>query len=190
MFCRTHTVSVDAGEVPLEEEAISLFRFSKVLFGPLAVGDVVGDDEDRPPATDVDRVRHDLHVDDSLVAQPVSPCARGLKVVDLTASTKLNQLPDARDILGRANVGDAHGKELFARVAIVRDGRRIHVEKDERLGVIDPHRARILREQQAKARLAPQAALLVARSSSGCSHDLSDADRLASGSTSGSIWDV
>ena len=64
-----------------------------------------------------------------------------------------DQVHQPRQVLRRADVGDAHGQELGAAVAVVLERGLVDLEKGERVEVVDPHRRRVLVEQEAEARL-------------------------------------
>src|SRR5207253_11315863 len=57
-------------------------------------------------------------------------------------------LPEARDILLRPDVPEGHRQELGSRVAVLLDRRVVHVEESKGFEVENPHRERILLEQE------------------------------------------
>jgi hypothetical protein len=85
-----------------------------------------------------DRVRNDLDIQNGAVLSPVLPESR----------RRTGGLP------GGADIHQRHGKELFAGIAIMPDGRVIHGEETECPGVNDPHGVGIVLEQVAIAFLA------------------------------------
>jgi hypothetical protein len=66
----------------------------------------------------------------------------------------LEHLLEPHLILGRPKIAQRHAGEFLARVAVLRDRGIIDVEDRGRVVVIDPHRRRIVLEQQTIARLA------------------------------------
>ena len=113
------------------------------------VGHVLHRDQDRVVRVERELMGAHLDVDDASVLQAMPPPAL------------LECAPLARDIrqetghvFGRPDVGDPSSEELLPCVAVVADGRLVHLEELECLRVKDPHRLGVVREELAEARLA------------------------------------
>ena len=111
---------------------------------PQPLRHVVQEGEPGAPREDRDLGRQDLRVEDGpvLLAVPPDPDhpVRGLEAPQ--------GLPEARDILLRPDVPEGHREELGSRVAVLLDRRVVHVEESKGFEVENPHRERILLEQE------------------------------------------
>ncbi len=117
--------------------------------GPHLLRDVVGGDEDGTAAAELHGGRADIDVDDRSRLQAMAPGA------DIAQAGRAvgDQVHQPRHVLRRADVGDAHGQELVAAVAVVLQRGLVDLEEGERAEVVEPHGRRVLVEQEAEARL-------------------------------------
>src|SRR2546422_4183846 len=88
--------------------------------------DVDGHDQRRTPTGEVDGVRNDIDLSDPTILQSMRPgprvsSNRGVRLRPKSGQDRL----EAWHLLGRSDVGDAHGEKLFASVAVVRDRRGV-----------------------------------------------------------------
>ena len=97
---------------------------------------------------EVEAMRGDVDLDRPPVFQDVTPRHRA--VVQRGGDRDL--VEKRPDVVGGTDLGDAHRQELVARVAVVLDRRRVHLEEAKVVQVEDPHRLRVLQEELAEAR--------------------------------------
>jgi hypothetical protein len=119
------------------------------LLHPPALADVVREDQCGVAALELDAAGGDLDVDHGAVLDPVLPGARDRRAGTLVLDARQQLF----DVLGRADVGDRHREELVAAVAVVAHGGVVDGEEAQRLRVVDPHRERMLLEQEPVALL-------------------------------------
>ena len=115
----------------------------------VSVGHVLHRDEDSVVRIERQLMGAHLDVDDPPVLQPMPPRSL-LECIPLARD--IGQ--ETRHIFDGTDVGDVSIEELFPGVAVVPDGCLVHLEERECLGLIDPHRLGVVREELAKAGLA------------------------------------
>ena len=136
-----------AGEPP---DRLHLLRLAEPLLEPQPLGHVVGEHERGRPALEHHLAGRDLDVDQRAVLLAVAPRPRHRRA---RAAARLEVAEQLVDVLARPDVGDRHGQELLARVAVVAHGRLVDRQEAQGLGVVDPHRQRVGLEQEPVALL-------------------------------------
>ena len=139
--------AVGAGETKLENDGAAggddalqaQLRGEHQLGGPLALGDVFGEDDARRSPFEYQHLRLDFHVFGYAGLRAMAPHF----IVDAARSEFGNLLPKRRHKFRRTDALNRHGEELFARKAIELHRRIVHGEKGKCLEIIDPHRLRI-----------------------------------------------
>ena len=117
----------------------------RLCFRPIR--DVLRGDERRAPSGKRQRVRCDFHIDDPARLQPMPPPG-GMRPRSTVGGNPRRQ---PGHIVSGADFGQPHPQELGAGVSVRTDGGFVDLEEFERLEIVDPHRLRVLVEEQAVA---------------------------------------
>ena len=151
-FLATHGVVHTVGEqrpVGQVRQRVVEGLMTQLRLEGVAVGHVLHGDEDCIMRIERKLMGPHLDVDDAPVLQAMPP---GALVECVPFAPHLGQ--ETGHIFGRTDVGDASIEELLPCVAVVADGRLVHLEELEGIDVIDPHRLGVVGEELAEARLA------------------------------------
>ena len=122
---------------------------AQLLFGEHALGDIIRQHQHGSAITKFQRMRANFNANHAAVLAHMLP-------EPATARTHIPGIEVSAQscrFFCRANVPDFHREEFLAAIAVVKNGRLVHVQKVMRLGVPDPHRLRIASKQFAVARL-------------------------------------
>ena len=114
----------------------------------IAFGHVLDRGQHRGAALEVESVRSDVDLDGPAVFQNVTPRHRAV----MQRGRDGDLFEKGPDVVGRTDIGHTHRQELFARVPVVLDRCRVHLEEVQVFQVEDPHRLRVLQEELAEAR--------------------------------------
>ena len=139
----------DHRQVDLVQQLEPLGVLRKRCLGGLQVRHVDRHDEDRAPPRERHGMRDDVDRYYAATLRPVPPDpgmphrARGEVGHDRL---------ELGHVLRRPDVDETHAEELRARVAVVFDRRRIHLQEGKRVQIVDPHGERIVSEEEAEIR--------------------------------------
>src|ERR1051326_4080584 len=90
----------------------------------------------------------DLNIDQAAIFCPMLPLNR--RIVTTISPCAIRLLgEESGHILAGTNVPDGHVQKFIPRVSVMLNGRIVHVEKGQRLRIKDPHRLRVVLEQDA-----------------------------------------
>jgi hypothetical protein len=131
---------------PLDEEPVLLPAFPERLGRSGGLGDVFRHHQACFTAREPDRMARDPNQQQPAVLPPVPPGPRPhLQVV-----CQPRDMPEEQGaVLLGPDVENAHPAEFLPRVAVVFDRGGVDLEEGQRLGVVDPHRQRVVLEQRA-----------------------------------------
>ena len=138
----------DAGRHIVDDRVEEGTGAADLVFGAIPFGEVDNGADAGRPALVGQRADENGDVDHAAVRFDVAPCFLGA-IVSLSSD-----LEHGLAILGRPDVEDGHAQELFAAVAVMRDGGVVDGEEPPAGLLEDPHRHRVAFEQQAERGLA------------------------------------